>query len=369
MSGLKSVLILVIAIILAKNLLNLMNIRVRRRSLARKSACKPVKTYKQSDKWLGLLFLYRNIRDFQARTFLQSWEQYLTENGRTFEFWTLGQRMLVTSDPENFKTILATSFDDFEKGPQMRAAFAPLIGNGIFAADGEEWHQARALLRPSFAKGEMNDTQRFETHYQRFLRMLPADGVAVDLHELLSRLTMDTATDLLYGSSTGSLAASEDVEARRFSTAVDIALKAVFRDVSVKSLSKILDRQNSKGARDYLHKTVDRYVQEALTKPAEGLAGVHPQAKIDKEGKYVFLEHLMERTKDAKTLRDQSMSALFGGRETTSSLLSNLLYVLARRPDLWGKLRREALHVCDQPLDQETMKNARYLSYCISECK
>ena len=369
MSGIKSIVILIISIFLAKSLLNLINIRFRRRSLARKFVCKPGKTYEQSDKRLGLLFLYQNIRNFQAHTFLQSWEQYLTKTEKTFEFWILGQRMLVTSDPDNLKTILATSFDDFEKGPRLRAAFAPLLGNGIFAVDGKEWHEARALLRPSFAKSEMNDTQLFETHYQCFLRMLPADGVAIDLQELLSRLTMDTATDLLFGSSTGSLAMSENLEARRFSSAADIALKAAFRDVSVKSLSRLLDRQNSRGAREYLHKTVDGYVQETLKKRPERLTGVHPRAEMDKKGRYVFLEHLMERTKDADTLRNQSLSALLGGRETTANLLSNLLYVLARRTDVWGKLRTEALHFCDQPLDQETMKMAPYLSQCISECK
>lgn len=369
MSGIKSIIFLVIGLFLAKSLLNLINIKSRRRSLARRFGCKPGKAYEQPDKRLGLLFLYQNIRNFQAHTFLQSWEQYLQENGKTFEFWILGQRMLVTSDPDNLKTILTTSFHDFEKGPQVRAAFASLTGNGIFAVDGKEWHEARALLRPSFAKSEMNDTQLFETHCQCFLQMLPADGVAIDLQELLSHLTMDTATDLLFGSSTGSLAMSGDSEARRFSSAADIALNAVWRDVSVKSLSRLLDRQDSKSAREYLHKTVDHYVQKALKKRPEGFKGVHPRAEIDKGRRYVFLEHLTESTKDADTLRDQSLSALFGGRETTASLLSNLLYVLARRPDVWGKLRTEALHLCDQSLDQETMKKAPYLSQCVSECK
>lgn len=370
MTGFNSTIILVIiGILLAKSLLNFVYIRFRRRGLARRLGCKPGKVYEQPDKRLGLLFLCQNIRNFRAQTFLQSWEQYLAKTGKTFGFWILGQRMLVTSDPENLKAILSTSFDDFEKGPRLRAAFAPLIGNGIFAADGKDWHDARALLRPSFAKSEINDTRLFETHFQCFLQMLPADGVAIDLQELLSRLTMDTATDLLFGRSTGSLSVSENSEAKDFSLATEIALKAVFRDISVGSLGKILDRQNSRGAIEYLHKAVDRNVQETLKKQPESPMDLHPRATIDKGRRYVFLEHLMERTRDKDTLRNQSLSALFGGRETTASLLSNLLFVLARRPDVWGKLRREALQFGDKPLDQETMKNALYLSQCVSECE
>lgn len=277
--------------------------------------------------------------------------------------------MLATLDPQNIKTILATSFDDFDKGPRIRAGFVPLIGNGVFAPDGKRWHEGRALLRPSFAKSEMNDTQLFERHFQCFLRLLPADGVAMDLQGLLNRLTMDMATDLLFGSSTGSLSVSENSEATRFSLAAETGLKAAFMDISLGRISKILNYQNAGRAREYGHKTVDRYVQETLERWPEGLAGVYPHETTNKGRRYLFLEHLVEKTKDTQTLRDQSLSALFGGRETTASLLSKLLYILARLPNTWGKLRTEALNLCDQPLNQETMKNAPYLSYCIHEGK
>ena len=242
-------------------------------------------------------------------------------------------------------------------------------GMGSLRADGKDWHEARTLLRPSFAKGEMNDIHRFETHYQSFLQLLPADGAAIDLQGLLSRLSMDTATDLLFGRSSGSLSTSEDSEAARFSSAADIALQAVFRDISVQTFGKLLDHQDSKGAREYVHKAVDRYVQEALENRPKGLGHAHAAGKTAKRKGYVFLENLMETTNNADTLRNQSLSALYGGRDTTSSLLSTLLYVLARRPDVWERLRREAQTLCGQPPNQETIKNVPYLSHSISECK
>ena len=371
MSRFESVVLLALGLVLIKGLLDFLRIELHRRRLAQSFGCKPVKTYKQYDKLLGLGFLYQNIRDFQGQTYLESWGQHLAKTGKTFEFARLGQRILVTSDPDNLKAILATSFDDFEKGPRLRAAFAPLMGNGIFGADGKDWHDARALIRPSFAKSELNDTQRFETHFQGFLRLLPADGVAINLQGLLNRLTMDTATDLLFGRSTGSLSTSEDSEATRFSSAADIALQAVFRDIILPRFGRLIDRQNSKGARKYVHKTISHYVQEALeTRSKKGHEGVHPPGQsADKRKGYVFLEHLMEKTNSVDVLRDQSLSALFGARETTASLLSNLLYVLARRPEILAKLRSEALQLCDRSLDQETLKNVPYLSQCINESK
>ena len=48
--------------------------------------------------------------------------------------------LLVTNEPENIKALLATQFHDFELGPQRRGNFFPLLGNGIFTADGKAWY-------------------------------------------------------------------------------------------------------------------------------------------------------------------------------------------------------------------------------------
>ena len=59
MFGFESVMIPVVAIVLVKSLLSYVRVGLRRRSLARRFGCKPVKTYKQHDKSLGLFFLYQ----------------------------------------------------------------------------------------------------------------------------------------------------------------------------------------------------------------------------------------------------------------------------------------------------------------------
>jgi hypothetical protein len=44
---------------------------------------------------------------------------------------------IFTSEPENIKRILATEFNSFEKGPEFRDLLEPLLGTGVFAADGK----------------------------------------------------------------------------------------------------------------------------------------------------------------------------------------------------------------------------------------
>ena len=282
--------------------------------------------------------MYQNIRDFRAGVFFQAWQQRLEQTGGTVWAWLVGSRILVTSDPENIKAILTASFDDFERGPHMRAAFARLA-DGIFAADGEHWRTSRALLRPSFAKNEVSDTRRFEIHFRNFFNVLPTDGTLVDLQPLLDRLTMDTATDLLFGASTSSLTLESKESAEIFHQAVKVSLRAHFRDVALGLLGRMLPDRTYFKARQHIRKTVDQYVHNALeTNRKEALRDA-AALKAGKPKRYVFLDHVVERAKDPEVLRDQSISLLMGGTETTASLLGNLLYVLARRPEIWDKLR------------------------------
>lgn len=50
-----------------------------------------------------------------------------------------GHDSIGTSDPKNIQALLALQFKDFGLGPRRRQNFYPMLGNGIFTADGEMW--------------------------------------------------------------------------------------------------------------------------------------------------------------------------------------------------------------------------------------
>ncbi len=123
--------------------------------------------------------------------------------------------------------------------------------------------------------------------------------------------------------------------------------------------------QEDRRSRRLLHETVDQWVWPIIQQgpPLEKPKGP------DRDRKHcVFLENLAQRTQDPKVLRDQLLSALLGGRDTTSSLLSQLFHTLARRPDIWQKLREEAKSLGPELLTQESMRNARFSRQCLQEC-
>ena len=335
---------------------------------ALRNKCSSAKEVKQFDKPFGFSLLRHMIWTYRGRTFLAWWRDLASQTGTTFSFWLLGQRFFVTLEPENVKTIFSTSFDTFEHGPNRKAAGKPLIGNGIFAADGADWHAARALLRPSFSKSQINDLEMLERHFQNFLQVLPADGNLVDLQELFKSLSMDVITDMLFGWSMKSLSNNQDAEAVAFSNASEYAQKVAWRNISLGWVGPLLPDIKDWRARRLLHNTVNRIVRQVLLPEAEKSLGFASTEKGTRK-QYVFLEHLAERTRDPDVLRDQLMSGLLGGRDTTSSLLSNLFHVIARNPEVWSKLKAEVGLVIRQQPTMEDMQQAKYARNCLQECK
>ena len=113
----------------------------------------------------------------------------------------LGTDALQTIEPENIKAMLATQFKDFELGKIRYNAFHAMLGDGIFTLDGKGWEYSRALLRPQFNREQVADVDMLEIHVHRLLELMaqtPSD-TAVDLQPWIFGLTLDTATEFLFG--------------------------------------------------------------------------------------------------------------------------------------------------------------------------
>ena len=61
------------------------------------------------------------------------------------------------------------------------------------------------MLRPNFARSQVADLDAFETHIAHLIDAIPRDGSTVDLQDLFFSLTMDSATEFLFGKSTNTL--------------------------------------------------------------------------------------------------------------------------------------------------------------------
>jgi cytochrome P450 len=90
-------------------------------------------------------------------------------------------------------------------------------------------------------------------------------------------------------------------------------------------------------------------------------------SKSDEE--YSFLHSIARYSRDPKTIRDQVMSVLLAGRDTTAATLSWAMYELANCPKSWARLRREVIAVLGttgRPT-YETLKDLQHLRHILNE--
>jgi len=113
--------------------------------------------------------------------------------------------VIVTIEPDNIKTILSTKFNDYSLGKTRKISFVPVFGHGIFTTDGAAWERSRGMVRPNFTRQQVADLDMFEAHVSHLIDSIPRDGSTVDLQNLFFALTMDSATEFLFGRSTNTL--------------------------------------------------------------------------------------------------------------------------------------------------------------------
>ncbi|KAL4781733.1 cytochrome P450 [Aspergillus varians] len=67
----------------------------------------------------------------------------------------------MTREPQNLKAILSVKFADYSMGNRIKS-FRPLLGHGIFTADGEDWARSRNMILPNFVKDQSRILSREE---------------------------------------------------------------------------------------------------------------------------------------------------------------------------------------------------------------
>lgn len=110
---------------------------------------------------------------------------------------------------------------------------------------------------------------------------------------------------------------------------------------------------------------VDRFVQKAIDYRLALDNSSQKPHELDQQ--YVFLYELSKRTLNKTELTDQLLNILLAGRDTTASLLSITFFVMARRPDIWNKLRQEVLKLDGRKPSFQDLKSISYLTWVMNE--
>lgn len=289
---------------------------------------------------------------------------------------------IVTSDPENIKTVLATKFNDFALGIRS-PALSPIFGRGIFTLDGEGWKHSRAMLRPQFARDQLRRLGQVSDHVDILIKKIERDQGCdgyVEIQTDFHKLTMDTATDFLLGHSVDSLKSTslhrgpevmdpetgEKISAEEFIESYSFLNAYAFRR---SIFNKLYWTQNSKeyrAHRERAEKFLEFFVKEALEKTSE------MSEKTSENSSYVFSHELAKETRDPVEIRSQIFNILIAGRDTTASTMSFMIYYLASNPEVLKKLRTAILEdfgTLDEGrlITYEMLRRSHYLNHVINE--
>lgn len=337
-----------------------------RRRMIKEHACQPVKKYPHKGIF-GKLFGFDTMKQsIQAANEGRIHEMTRARNWgtqNTIQLKNFRRTFIMTIEPENVKAVLSTKFQDFGLGKLRQTTMGPVFGNGIFTSDGKAWEHSRAMIRPSFTRHQVADLSTYEHHVQHLLDHIPKNGQTVDLQELFFKLTMDSATEFLFGKSTNTLVkGQENPESERFTDAFTYVTERMARDFRTARLARFLPDQKRKDDSEFIRKFASDIIQEAIANQGDIEKGVDQQRRT-----YTFLYELLKVTNDPYTLQSETLNVLLAGRDTTASLLAHTFFELARRPDVWVKLRAEVDELGDRPPDYERMKSMKYVKWVLNE--
>ncbi|KAL8753833.1 MAG: hypothetical protein Q9199_004770 [Rusavskia elegans] len=346
-----------------------LTVGARRRRMIKKHGCKPIKASAELNPWKDSLFgwthLLLNKKSAKQHKLLEFGRERFLRHGYTIQLEFGFTNIIFTTEPENLKAMLATKFKDWNLPDRRKAAFEPLLGRGIFTSDGGAWQHSRELLRPNFVRNQVADLAAFENHLKHLIQAIPRDGSTVDLRELFYRLTIDSATEFLFGESTNCLAPGASAQANEFADAFDRSQEAAANATrGLPIVAKLFSRSSIGKDIKYAHDFVDHYVKLGL----EWQKKQDIEKSVSKNSeRYIFLYELVKTVQDPIRIRSEVLNVLLAGRDTTAGLLTNVWFILAKRSDVWAKLRREVDALDGEQPTFEQIKNMKYLKYVTNE--
>ncbi|KAF1838401.1 cytochrome P450 [Decorospora gaudefroyi] len=311
------------------------------------------------------------MRDKTYDMWIDTFEKWCGPGRYTIEVG-VGRRVLMTAEPENIKAILATQFKDYGKGEVFRQDWHAFLGNdtngdadgldlGIFTTDGQLWHNSRQLIRPQFVKDRLSDIDIFEEHTQILISKIE-QSPEIDTLDMMFRYTLDAATHFLLGQSVGSLEEPQTVFADAFYNAQRV--QSIIARVG--PLNWLVPRKRM-GFYDSIN-TINDFVSTFIDK-ALALSSQELQEKTNHDEGYTFLHAIAGYTRDRAMLRDQLVSVLLAGRDTTACTLTWAIYHLSMDASITAKLRQEIIQTVglDRKPTYEHLKSMKYLQHILNE--
>lgn len=288
----------------------------------------------------------------RARSLLAALEIMRAEVGPAFQITLPGFQPVVLVGPEHNRAIMVSQRDEF----RWRSPSDPvtrLLRHGVLVEDGEPHARLRATMEPVLQKPQLNrHIPAMVAYTDRVLAGWPDGSVQdmlVEMRRLALLIFMGTLLDVEF-----------DPDLERMWGPILRAIKYISPGAWI-----VWPDIPRPGYRTALAK-LDDYLYGLIRERRQALA-----RRDDPTGQPAtdLLSHLIQTAEMSDDLiRDQILTMLIAGHDTSTALLAWALYLLGTHPDVLDRARREVDYVLgDGPPTVETVNSLYFLDAFIKE--
>jgi cytochrome P450 len=261
----------------------------------------------------------------------------------------------VVSHPEHVEWVLRGNHRNFIKNKGTRNVLAEVLGKGLLTSDGELWRRQRRLAQPAFQPEQIRKYSTVMVEFTNAMQSGWHPGETRNIHSDMMRLTLDIVAQTLFTASVGDKAA-------RVGAALDALMKywsgigAMFR------WWKYLPTQGASRFRQAIRE-LDSIILDTVAQ--RRASGSRHEDLLDR--------FLLARDDDGsrmadKQLRDEMVTLLLAGHETTAVALTFCFYLLALDLQADARLADELDSVlAGRPPTAADIPGLRYTEWVVKE--
>ncbi len=297
----------------------------------------------------NLLDYSRNPLDFLTRS--------AREHGDVVRLKFPGPPAYLLSNPEHIEQVLVRNNRNFIKDRVTRGQLS-ILGDGLLTSDGDFWRRQRRLAQPAFHRERVeNYAATMVTYTERMLEGW-RDGEERDVHRDMMRLTLEIVAKTLVDADIAD-------EAEKIGTALG-TIMAHFSDQgngvflrmipdSVPTPSNLRFRRANRRLEEFIYGIIEERRQSG--RDTGDLLSMLLHAR-DEDGSRMSDEQL----------RDEVMTIIMAGHETTAIALSWTFYLLGKHPKAEEKLYSEIKEALNgRPPTVADLPNLPYVDAVIKE--
>jgi cytochrome P450 len=297
--------------------------------------------------WGGTFDFKRNPAEF----LLEAHETY----GDVFVTRVLTGSSYFIRDPEVVNAINVTHAKHIYKPKVVKQMWKPFLGNGLVPNDGESWKRQHRLVMPGFHKTRVDAYAPTMVDYTSDMVRGWKEGEQRDFRNEMVELTLRVVAKTLF-----------DTDLARDSETVHGAMQAI--------VEALIDHaQTPIPAPRWWPSERNKRMVRALDSMNGVIERLITARRKQKEDRGDLMSHIVfaadeEGSMSAQQMRDELMTLIFAGHETTAHTLTWAWYLLATNRDKLAKAQREIDETLgNRPIGIDDLRQLPYLEMCLKE--